>query len=156
MTKPSIVWVPGSFALPEFYDNLLNPLREQGYDIHGIHKPSVGLEANKSRPGVLPTMYDDAAHIAKEVEKLADEGKDVVLFAHSYGGVPVTQSTKGLGKSERQKVGKKGGIVRLAYMTCLVPDLGQAAKDVLAANLSQEQQIDMKIDVSCACWLLVA
>jgi hypothetical protein len=69
-------------------------------------------------------MFDDATFIAKETEKLADHGKDASLVAHSYGGVPITESAKGLGNQERQKQGKKGGIVRLAYMTALVPGVG--------------------------------
>lgn len=91
-------------------------------------------------------MYEDAALIAKEVEKLADEGKDVILIPHSYGGVPTTQSTKGLSKSERQKEGKKGGVVRIAYMTALVPAVGATGMSVLA-NAPEENRIDFKIDV---------
>ncbi|EXJ67514.1 uncharacterized protein A1O5_09527 [Cladophialophora psammophila CBS 110553] len=146
MSKPSILLVPGSFALPEFYEPVINAVAEKGYEIQGLHKPSVGPTSGKAREGVAPpTMYDDAAFIAGEVEKLANQGKDVILLAHSYGGVPVTQSTKGLSKKERQREGKEGGIVNLAYMTCLVPAVGQTAKDVLA-TVPQEQQLDLKID----------
>ncbi|KAH0848250.1 hypothetical protein AYO21_05376 [Fonsecaea monophora] len=145
MSKPSILLVPGSFALPEFYDTVINPIAAKGYEIKGLHKPSVGIASGKPREGAPPTMYDDASFIAKEVEKLADQGKDVILVSHSYGGVPVTESTKGLSKEERQKQGKKGGIVNLAYMTALVPAIGQTAKDVLG-DVPKEQQLDLKVD----------
>jgi hypothetical protein len=92
-------------------------------------------------------MYDDAAYIAGEAEKLADEGKDVILVPHSYGGVPTSQSTKGLSKKERQEVGKPGGIVSIAYLTCLTPALGQTAKDVLA-TVPPETQINLTVKVS--------
>ena len=92
-------------------------------------------------------MYDDADYIAKEVGKLADEGKDVIVVPHSYGGVPTSQSTKGLGKEEREKAGKKGGIVNIAYMTCLVPAVGKSAMDVLL-TVPAEQRIDLKPLVS--------
>lgn len=91
-------------------------------------------------------MYDDAAFIAAEAEKLADEGKDVILVAHSYGGVPTTESVKGLSKQERQKQGKKGGIVRIAYVTSIVPAVGMAAMQVLG-DLPKENQVELKIDV---------
>lgn len=71
-------------------------------------------------------MYDNAAMIAAEATKFADQGKDVMLIAHSYGGVPASEAIKGLSKAERERYGKKGGIVRVAYMTTLVPDLGAA------------------------------
>lgn len=99
----------------------------------------------------MDSLADTAARkstkIAKEVEKLADEGKNIVLVPHSYGGVPTTESTKGLSRAERQAQGKPGGIVRLAYMTCLVPAMGMPAAAVLG-EVPEEQQIGMKIDVS--------
>lgn len=145
MSKPSILLIPGSFGLPEFYDPIVNAVAAQGYEIRALHYPSVGLKTGP-REGVPPSMYDDAAFIAEETEKLADEGKDVVLIAHSYGGVPTSQSIKGLGKEERVKAGKEGGVVNLAYMTALVPALGVSAMGVLS-DVPKEQQLDLKIDV---------
>jgi len=144
MSKPSILLIPGSFGLPEFYDPVVNAVAAKGYDIRTLHPPSVGLKTGP-REGEPPTMYDDAAFISKETEKLADEGKNVILIAHSYGGVPVTESTKGLGKEERQMQGKKGGIVNLAYMTALVPAVGTSASVVLA-DVPRDNRLDLKID----------
>lgn len=146
MSRPSILLIPGSFALPDFYDIVVDAATAQGYSIKALHLPSVGLSTLNGRPGVLPTMYDDAAFIAGEAEKLADEGKDVLLIGHSYGGVPVTQSLKGLSIKERQKQGKAGGVVGLAYITSVVPVVGQSAADVLG-NVPQEHKLDLKIDV---------
>jgi alpha-beta hydrolase superfamily lysophospholipase len=146
-SKPTILLIPGSFALPEFYDPVFEAVRAQGYDIKGLHKPSVGLSSRQNRPGPPPTMYDDAAYIAGEAEKLIDEGKDVILVPHSYGGVPTSQCTKGLTKAERQAAGKSGGIVNIAYLTCLVPALGQTAKDVLA-TVDPEKQINLTVKVT--------
>ncbi|KAI1213257.1 alpha/beta-hydrolase [Annulohypoxylon truncatum] len=144
MAKPSIVLIPGSFGVPELYDNnIIEAITAKGYEIKGLHLPSVGL---KDRPRETPpTMYDDAAFIAKEVAILADEGKDVMLIGHSYGGIPVTQSTKGLTKAERQKQGKTGGIVRLAYMTALVPPLGVSSANILS-TLPDENRVEFGTD----------
>ena len=146
MSKPSILLIPGSFALPVFYDQVLDAVTAKGYEIRGLHLPSVGPSALQSREGEPATMYDDAAFISHEVEKLADEGKDVIVIGHSYGGVPVTQSVKGLGKEERQKEGKKGGIVILAYITSLVPALGESAASVLK-HVPKEQEVVTTPDV---------
>ncbi len=144
MSRISILVIPGACGRPEHYDPVMNPVAEKGYEIRGLHLPSV---APKTGPEVPPaTMYDDAAFIANEVAKLADEGKDVILLPHSYGGVPTTQSTKGLSKRERQVEGKKGGVVRIAYMTSLVPAIGVTPMAVLA-NAPTENRIDFKIDV---------
>lgn len=99
------------------------------------------------RGGSLPTMYDDAAFIAKELVKLADEGKEVVIVAHSYGGTPSSECPKGLGKEERQKQGKKGGLVRIAYVSCLVPAVGSPAMALLS-DIPVEQRSEILVDVS--------
>jgi hypothetical protein len=90
-------------------------------------------------------MADDAASIAAEIEKEADAGKDVIVVAHSYGGVPASQSVKDLVKSKREAQGKKGGVVRLAYMTALVPAEGGAAGGELADG-SEETTSNMAPD----------
>jgi alpha-beta hydrolase superfamily lysophospholipase len=146
MSKPSILVIPGSFSLPKFYDTVMDPVAAQGYEIRGLHLPSVGLSADAGRPGAPATMYDDAAFIAAEANKLADEGKDVILVPHSYAGVPTSESLKGLSKEERQKAGKKGGVVRIAYMTAVVPPVGMAAMGMLA-DIPKELQIELAVDV---------
>ncbi|KIW09824.1 hypothetical protein PV08_11925 [Exophiala spinifera] len=147
----AILFVPGSFALPEFYDPVFEKVRAKGYNIQGLHMPTVGLSASEGRPtgpgGGPPTMYDDAAYIATEAERLADQGTRVVIIGHSYGGVPVSQSTKGLSVADRSARGLPGGVARLAYMTCLVPGVGETAVDVLSKG-PQDQQVEMDVDDS--------
>ena len=41
-------------------------------------------------------------------------------------GIPASESVKGLTKRERSAQGKSGGVVRLAYMTALVPPVGKS------------------------------
>jgi pimeloyl-ACP methyl ester carboxylesterase len=146
MSKPSILLIPGSFALPEYYNPVVDAVVAKSYEIRALHLPSVALKTGQGREGALPTMYDDAAFIAKEAERLADEGKNVILIGHSYGGVPGTQSAKGPGTKERQKQGKTGGIVNLAYITSLVPAVGMSTAGVLA-DVPKEYQLDLKTDV---------
>ena len=145
MSKPSIILVPGSFGGPEFYEPVVNAVAAKGYSIRALQMPSVGLKSDTTGRAP-PSMYDDAAFIAAETRKLADEGKDVLLIAHSYGGTPATESTKGLGKEERETQGKKGGLVRLAYMTALVPAVGTAAGGV-SAGVQSEIRTEPQVDV---------
>ncbi|KAF7192633.1 putative hydrolase R7 [Pseudocercospora fuligena] len=152
-TKPALLLIPGSFALPEHYDNILEPIRSQGYEIEGLHLPSVGLKTG-AREGPAPTMYDDAEYIASKARPLVEAGKDVILFAHSYGGVPTSQSTKGLTKAERKAEGKKGGIIRIAYMTCVVPPLGGSAGSTMG-EVPEDQRLapGSGLDVDEKGWL---
>lgn len=148
MSKPSILLVPGSFTPGHVYENVLEKVAAVGYDIRALQMPSVRLEAESPSARKPPSMYDDAAFIASQAAALADDGKDVLIVAHSYGGVPATESVKGLAKDTRQKLGKQGGVVRLAYMTALVPALGSSASDVLdTGERPEEDRMSMDADV---------
>ena len=100
------------------------------------------------KPG-LPSVADDAAAIKQTVNKFADEGKDVVLIAHSYGGTPTSESIKGVSKVEREKEGKKGGVVRVAYMTALVPAVGESDGALMATAQTPAPEGLMMADAVC-------
>jgi hypothetical protein len=95
-SQPSVVLVPGSFCPASMYDSLVTPLRAKGYDIHDraqLYKPTIHVLEPPCYPAgyyassgtAHPSMYDDAKHINDYVMKLADDGKEVVVIAHSYG-----------------------------------------------------------------------
>ncbi|KAI2612155.1 uncharacterized protein GGS25DRAFT_528858 [Hypoxylon fragiforme] len=138
MTKPTFVIVPGALALPSKYTNLFEALGAKGYELTGVHYPSVGFRDSPHKE-VLPTLHDDAVTVAEAVIRLADEGKD----GHSYGGLPITEALKikGVIKADRQKEGKKGGLVRLAYMTGIVAPVGSSATDILG-DMPEENRVD--------------
>lgn len=155
MSRPSIIFITGSFALPELYDNIVQALAAANISIKVLHLPSVGLGPNVGREGAPPTMLDDAAFISAELTQLADAGTEIVLVAHSYGGIPATQSMKGLTKRERELEGKAGGVVRIAYMTALVPDVGGTAVQMLA-GIPKETTTKLEVDVRAAfSWMSV-
>ncbi|KAI1080528.1 alpha/beta-hydrolase [Whalleya microplaca] len=138
MGRLSILVIPGASALPEFYTPVVDAVTAHGLDIKALHTPSAGNPG--PRDGEPPTMYDDANFIATQIRSLADAGNDVILIAHSYGGTPATESVRGLSKKERESQGLKGGVVRIAYMTSLVPNVGQPAASVLA-SLPEESKV---------------
>jgi pimeloyl-ACP methyl ester carboxylesterase len=79
-------------------------------------------------------MADDAAHFHNIAEKLADQGKDIVLVMHSYGGVVGTECSQGLSRTERKEAGKLGGIIRLVYLTSVVPEVGVSLRELLPGD----------------------
>ncbi|OBT93045.1 hypothetical protein VE01_09000 [Pseudogymnoascus verrucosus] len=119
-TKPTILIVPGSFSAASHYDTLINSLQALSYPAVVSDLPS----ASRLPPAPAASMADDAAHFHGIAESLADEGRDIVILTHSYGGVPGTEAAKGLAKADREAEGKKGGVVRLVYLTSIVPPLG--------------------------------
>lgn len=164
-SQPTIVLVPGSFCFGDIYNVVLDPLRaEKSYDIQVLEPPCypAGYVRGPESGAAPPNMYADARYIHEHVEKLADEGKEVVLIAHSYGGtscsslefenmcklttitspgVPSTESLKGITKKEREQQGKKGGVVRMAYLSALAPRLGETCLQAIIEPLGEAPQV---------------
>ena len=125
-TPPTFLLSTGSFALPAMYEPMTSLLPAH-LTLLVPHLPSVSPGRDQSGPVPPPTMYDDAAMLRAEITQREDQGKDVVLLGHSYGGVPATESLKGVTKGEREQEGKKGGVVRIGYLTCIVGKKGESA-----------------------------
>lgn len=132
MPYPDLVIVPTSFCVSSLYDGPVRFLRDRGYSVHALDPPSYPANYKPNTPA--PSMNDDAKFIGDYVLKLADEGKDVVILAHSYGGCPASQCLKGLTKSERAADGKNDGVVRIAYLTAVVPRLGENTVTTVSAS----------------------
>lgn len=136
--NPTIVLVPGSFCHSSLYIPTLQPLIASGHKIHILDPPCF----YSKKPGPAPTMRDDASFIAAFVTQLADAGERIVLAAHSYGGVPSSQSIKGLSLSERAWEGKQGGVVRLAFVTAVVPKQGSTLPETLGGGVPVPVEVD--------------
>lgn len=141
-SKPAIILIPGSFSQSFGYTPIGDGLRSAGYQVSLLDLLTASGPL-MDRGNAVPTMEDDAAHIRAEIVKFIEEGKDVVLVTHSYGGIPGTESTKGLGKAEREK-GEKGGVTRLVYLTSVVPKAGNSSAD---EHLSDEPSKTIEVDV---------
>lgn len=133
---PTIVMIPASFTPASFYKRTLNKLRDIGFEavVHAL--PS----ASRLPPQNAATLADDVAFFYGVVKGLIGQGKDVVLVAHSYGGIVASELTRGLTKLERMKFGEKNGLVRLVFIAAVVPTVGESLNDVLGspANLAYQ------------------
>ncbi|SNS21883.1 Pimeloyl-ACP methyl ester carboxylesterase [Streptosporangium subroseum] len=90
MTMPSLLLVPGAWHKPEHLQLLIDEMPD--IDVHTVALTSCGDD-----PKSLGDMYSDAAAIKAAVEAI--DGP-VVVVAHSYGGVPVTQALVGTANVE--------------------------------------------------------
>jgi pimeloyl-ACP methyl ester carboxylesterase len=85
--RPTLLLVHGAWHRPSSWSKLQDALASRGYRTDTVGLPSAGLE-----PVPSAGMYDDAAVIRRKVDSM--DGP-VVVVAHSYGGVPVTQGVAG-------------------------------------------------------------
>ncbi|EDN02759.1 predicted protein [Histoplasma mississippiense (nom. inval.)] len=104
MAKPTVVFVPGGFHTPAIFDPVLPFLHAAGYPTASVYLPSVGVS-----PGI-PDLSPDVEAVNLVVGGLVALGREVLLVAHSYGGVPSSEGLQGLSKQERQAQGLAGGV----------------------------------------------
>lgn len=139
--SPVLIVVPGSFAPAVLYDDFAKLLVKDGLDVRVVNPPSVG----RRDPEPAATMSDDAAEIERVVTGVFNEGKDVVIMAHSYGGVPTTQSMQVLSRKNRQ--GR--AIERVIYLSAVVLPLGMDTFSMGGGKLPDWVQYDVGVPL-CA------
>jgi len=146
MSKPVIVLVPGAWHRPQHLHKVISGLEKAGYEAHGVALVSVD-----SDPPV--TSWDKDAEAVREViVKNLEADKDVIVIAHSYGGMVMSEAVKGLGKKARGEQGLKTGVLRLIYMCAIAPRKGETLQDKTKpsteheASLAQQQMQTMKIE----------
>lgn len=130
MSKPALILVPGSFAKAELYDSFVEKMKPHGLDFEVIDLPST-FDRSPEPPA---TVAVDAAAIQAVASKYIEQGKEVHIHTHSYGGIPGTESIKGISKSAREARGLKGGISRIVYTTSLALPVGVCLKDGMGDN----------------------
>jgi pimeloyl-ACP methyl ester carboxylesterase len=120
-TKPTIVFVCGSWHTEKHYDHVRKVFEEHGYPTSCTRNPSVSGNPENG-------MLEDAETLRKAVTNLVNgQSKEAIVFAHSYGGIIATQALSGdLGKEARSKAGKAGGIVRLVYYCAFILPVGKS------------------------------
>lgn len=136
MVNPSIVIVPGAWHQPAHFQGLIDELAKVNYDAEGVTMPSVG----SSPP--LPTWEQDAQAVRQVIMSKLDAGKDVVVLAHSFGGIAMSEAAKGLGKKDRDAQGLKGGIIKLVYMCAMALPEGQCHVGQLVPQTPEEEEIE--------------
>ncbi|RMZ83536.1 hypothetical protein DV738_g1083, partial [Chaetothyriales sp. CBS 135597] len=112
-SKPAIVFVPGAWIGPDEFRRVADSLEAAGYEVKGVDLPSGG-----SVP--IHDFGPDVELIQATVREFADQGKDVLLVLHSYGGVVGSEAVKGLDKATREKEGLKGGISHLYFCSAFI------------------------------------
>lgn len=126
--SPVFVLAPGAWHTPDCYDILVGKLHAQGLETCAVAYPSVGAEP--------PTkgLFDDAAAVRAEIEALTNQGRQVIVVGHSYGGLVIAEAVKGLGYKQRQAEGKTGGVTLVVYLAAFVTPKGASILKMLGGQ----------------------
>lgn len=110
MALPTIVIVPGACQTPAHYQPFASALQHASFQVAVVPLPSLGGSRG------WKDFSEDVTAIRKVVSNLVDDGTEVVVLMHSYGGMPGSAALRGLGVKDRAKGGMKGGVKRLVHV----------------------------------------
>jgi hypothetical protein len=127
----TILFVPGAWIARAFYEPFLQALMVAGYNVRYAAYPSL----NPSDPSTTDCHTDTEA-IAVVLRSLVEEdGQDVMLFLHSYAGMPGAAAATGLSKSQRAQEGKVGGVIGLLFLGAFIVPEGSSCAGLQGGNL---------------------
>jgi len=109
--RPTIVLVHGGWADASSWDAVTQRLEEDGYTVIAPANPLRGVQS-------------DSAYLASVVATISGP---IVLVAHSYGGVLITNAATG-----------NPNVKALVYIAAFAPDVGETVGQILAMNPGSE------------------
>ena len=125
-TKPTILFIPGAWLHLSTYDTFISLLQDSSFPTIYAAYPSL----DPSDPANADAAADTHDVLEESLFPLIEnEGKDVVIVMHSYGGVPGSAAAKGLSKVRRSQEGKRGGVVGLIHISGFVLPGGASVAD---------------------------
>ncbi|KAL4811849.1 alpha/beta-hydrolase [Aspergillus spinulosporus] len=95
-TPPTLIFIPGSWHKPACYDSIITLLQST----HNLSCLSVTLPSTTGNPGA--TFKDDIDAASSTILSQTNHGKDVVVIAHSYGGMVGNSAIKDLTRPKEQ------------------------------------------------------
>jgi len=108
-TRPTFLLVHGGHHGPWSWERLCTVLNAEGWRTHAVNLPSAVQDVQLTAR--LPGMFDDARVIREALDALAGP---VVVVAHSYAGIPVTQATA-----------DSPNVAHLVYVASYLPEVGE-------------------------------
>lgn len=145
--RPALVIVPGNFSLPRFWSAIQRSVEDKGYPVEVVPLQS----SREERIDPAPGLADDVKEAQLVLNKHINQGKDVVMLMHSYGGMVGTEATRGLSRNEREKAGLKGGITRLIFLAAIFAPPGKSTRGLYEANPGRYPRREVHETLMCDC-----
>ncbi|ROW08188.1 hypothetical protein VPNG_06890 [Cytospora leucostoma] len=128
-SKPTIVIVPGAWQTTGVYQHFADLLKQAGYAPEIVKLPSTG---GTDLP--LTGLTEDIAAIQAVIKPLVEAGKEVVVVAHSAGGVSGGGAVNGLDVKTRKAAGQSGGVTKVIYLAAFLIPKGTSLLGLLGGK----------------------
>lgn len=128
--KPTLFLVPGAWHPNTCFAPLSAQLAAAGFPTYLASLPSL----NPVSPAADATCTADALSLQAQLLPIIQEGKEVVVVCHSYGGIPAGGAAAGLAKKDRAERNEKGGVLGLIYLSGFVVPEGVSLVQALGGQ----------------------
>jgi pimeloyl-ACP methyl ester carboxylesterase len=136
----TILIIPGGWHTNTHYTALQHALTSAGFKVHIPILSSTSL----TKPPYA-ALAADTVHIRSGAERLIEEGDELIVLMHSYGGQVGTNALSGFGVEQRKKEGLKGGVRHLVYMSAAASQEGKSMVDMVR-HFGHEELIPFAFD----------
>lgn len=124
--QPHVLIIPGAWHPASTMASFADALEAAGFAATVVPTRSVGTRD--------VTLQDDEAQAKALLQPLLDDGKDVIVLGHSYGGFVITGLIAGLDKRGREAQGLGGGILGVIYLSAFIPIEGETTFEPAGRN----------------------
>jgi pimeloyl-ACP methyl ester carboxylesterase len=111
MTKPTLVLVHGAWHSPAHFKPLIEVLESHNYNVVAVTCPSSSRAATAT-----PATFEDDCEAVRSVVLRELDSANVLVVAHSYGGVPASNALKSLSPSARTASNHATSVTGIAYV----------------------------------------
>ena len=111
MTKPTVVLVHGAWHSPAHFKPLIEVLESHNYKTAAVSCPSSSPSATAT-----PATFEDDCEAVRSVVLRELDTANVLVVAHSYGGVPASNALQGLSPSSRAASDHTTSVAGIAYI----------------------------------------
>ncbi|UKZ73737.1 hypothetical protein TrVFT333_001387 [Trichoderma virens FT-333] len=148
--KPHIFVIPGAYHPGSVMNLFIKSLEAAGFSAETTTNPSAGTSGATTQEDIANVQALLAPHIA--------EGKDIVVVAHSYGGVIASGVIAGLDKRGREAQGLKGleteGVTYARnHIEVFYHDVSPELAKSVIASLKPQSALSVKTKFDTVGWL---
>ena len=137
MANPTIIIAHCAFHQAAHYETFTTSMNEAGFSrVHTSQLPSAGH---------IPPEDAFTKEVTVLLQAIASEllaGNDVMVLAHSYGGIPVTEALIEIGKDVKGEAGKILGIV---FVAAMMPDDGENLATAMKTGVAPWVKIEVRL-----------
>ncbi|KAH8660618.1 Alpha/Beta hydrolase protein [Xylariales sp. PMI_506] len=127
-TRPDILFIQGAWHTQAPYVDFIAKLEDRGYRVIAPLLPSAAPETPSDPP------ESDIALFRRLAVDLADQGREFVVVAHSYGGTIATEAMANLGVATRKEQGRPGGATHMVYVAAFMLPVGVSLEDLSSTD----------------------